>query len=108
MRFEPKGQQIIGRLAITKMSGKIVAPDEASKVSRFVMIDELSEAALAAGYKRGDLVLPRVVNNLFLRGGTFHRAVVSIEEILCIVHDVPVDELIDVNGKPFERQEAAA
>lgn len=107
MRLEPKGKQVIGRIAISRISEHIAAPDPTKGVTKFVMLEELSAAARAEGYEVGDLVLPRAMNNIFLRGGTYHRAIFSVDEILCVVRDIPLNALVDDDGKPFEAQAAA-
>lgn len=107
MRLEPRGKQVIGRIAISQISTSIAAPDPTKGVTKFVMLEEVSPAAEAEGYRVGDLVLPRAINSIFLRGGAFHRAVFSFEEILCVVRDLPLNTLVDVDGKPFKAAEAA-
>jgi hypothetical protein len=109
MRLEPKRDQVIGRVAITKLSERIIAPDATKNVTKFVLLEEISPEAEAKGYRRGDLVLPRAINSIFLKGGAYHRAVFSIDEILCVVHDLSFEDLVDVYGNPISlREEAAA
>lgn len=109
MRLVPKRDQVIGRVAITKLSERIIAPDATKNVTKFVLLEEISPEAEAKGYKQGDLVLPRAMNSIFLKGGAYHRVVFSIDEIVCVVHDLPLDDLVDVYGNPISlKAEAAA
>ncbi len=110
MKLVPLKKQIIGRLIITKTSESIIAPDPNTGVSKFVYVEAVSPEAEAEGYKVGDIVMPRHVGNIFLRGGRFHRVVFSIDDAICCVRDVPLTEFVDGAGKPVEaiKEEAAA
>ena len=101
MKIVPKGKQVIGRLAITKVSERIVAPDATKGATKFVLVDAVSDEAAAAGYKVGDLVLPHTLNNIFLRGGLEHRAVFSHEQILAVIEGVDFSDLVDIYGETF-------
>jgi len=108
MRFEPMGKQVFGRLLITRVSEHIVASDPTKGVSKFVLLEEVGADAATAGYKIGDLVLPRRVDNVYLKGGSFHRVVLSIDDIVCRVHEIPLSEFVDINGKAIDVGERAA
>lgn len=108
MRLEPRKDWVIGRIAITKVSSTLHVPDANRGVTKFVFLEEVSPDAERAGYRIGDLVLPKAMNNIFLKGGTYHRATFSAEDIVCRVHDVPLDELVDTNGKAFEASAGGA
>jgi hypothetical protein len=108
--LEPLHDQVIGRLVITRPSSTIILTDLTENVSKFVLIETVSQAAAEAGYRPGDLVMPRAVGNIFLKGGNYHRVVFSIKDSVCRVRDVPLSEFVDSNGAevvPVEAQEAA-
>ena len=107
MTLEPLKNWVIGRIAITRTSTTIVVADVTKNVSKFVLLDEVSPEAEKAGFKRGDLVLPKAMNNVFLKGGTYHRVTFPADEIICRVRDVPLSEFVGSDGKPIEAQEAA-
>lgn len=87
MNLVPKRDQVLGRIVITKLKSAIVTPDETRGVTKFMLVDAVGPEAAAAGYKRGDLVLPRAMNNIFLHGGTYHRVICDAKEILTAVED---------------------
>lgn len=109
IELEPLKNWVIGRIAITKASETIVISDVSRGVSKFILIDEVSEEAEKAGFKPGQLVLPRAMNNIFLKGGSYHRATCSIDELVCRVRGgVSLDEFVGTDGKPLEEAREAA
>lgn len=104
MRLEPINKRVIGRIIITRVSSTIIASDPTKNVTKFVLVEAVSPEAEAAGYKPGDIILPRQVESIFLKGGLYHRATCSIDEIVCKVHDVPLNEFVDKDGKPVEEE----
>jgi hypothetical protein len=106
MKLDPKRNQILGRVVLSKRpSSKISLLDETKGVTKFVLIDAVSPEAAAAGYQVGDIVLPRAMNSLFLNGGAFFRALVDVGDILATLSELgPTDELSiqDEGGKNFE------
>jgi hypothetical protein len=108
MKLVPRRGWVIGRIAITKVSEMLVAPNATSGVTKFALLDLVSPEAEAAGFRPGDLVMARTMHNIFLKGGTYHRVTFPFEEVICIVHDVALDELIGSDGKPIQAKEIAA
>ena len=93
---------MIGRIAITKMPGLIQAPDPTKGVTKFALIESVSDKAHAAGFRVGDLVMAKTMHNLFLKGGTLHRVTFPVDEAVCIVRDVPLSEFVSSDGKPLD------
>jgi hypothetical protein len=108
VKLEPKNGWVIGRLAITKPSDKIVVLDPTKDVSKFILIESVSPKAEAEGYKRGDLVMPETIGKVFLMGGKYMRVTCPFDKIICTVLDVPICEFVDTDGKPLEPLEEVA
>lgn len=109
MTLEPLKNWIIGRIAITKVSDTIIVADVNKNVTKFILIEEVSPEAEKAGFKRGQLVMPESMSNIFLHGGTLHRVTCPIDKLVCRVRDVPLSEFVGSDGNPLEEaQEAAA
>ena len=107
MKINPKKNQVIGRIvdiALTK-SG-IALPDTQMKgVTIFVVLDRVGPDVTE--YKAGEVVLPRHVNHIWLRGGVLHRVIFEDKDILATVEDVPIDQ-ITIDGKPVSVSEERA
>lgn len=101
MKLKPLQKWVIGRIAVTKMSSSIITPDANKGVTKFVLLEVVSEEAAAAGYNPGDLVIAKSMHNIFLKGGSYHRATFPIDEAVCRAEDVSLDEFVDIYGKPF-------
>jgi hypothetical protein len=99
MKLEPLIGWMIGRIAITKVSSTIVTPDANRGVTKFVLVDAVSPEAEAKGFKPGDLVMPKTMHNIFLKGGLIHRVTFPLEETICKVHGVSLAEFIGSDGK---------
>ena len=108
MRLEPLQNWIIGRVAITKTEGTIVLADPTKNVTKFILIDEVSPEAASKGFKVGQIVMPKAMNNIFLRGGTYHRVTCSIDELVCRVHDEPIENFVGSDNKPLTAVDKAA
>lgn len=108
MRLEPLRGWMIGRIAITKTSSTIVTPDATKGVSKFALLEEVSQEAAAAGFKPGDLVMAVTMHNIFLRSGTYHRVTFPIDQAICVARDISLsefvgsdgEELVKTNGQP--------
>jgi hypothetical protein len=101
MKLEPVNSYIIGRIAITKTAGLIVSPDPTKNTSKFVFIESVSPEAEAAGFRPGDLVMPRSVGNIFLQAGSYLRVTLPISDVICFVRDASMDDFVDHSGQPF-------
>jgi len=109
VKLEPLKKWVIGRIAITRVSSTILAPDISKGVTKFVLLDEVSPEAAAEGYAPGDLVIAKTMHNIFLKGGAYHRVTFPIDEAVCKAHDVELSEFVGSDGKPLtETAEAAA
>ena len=101
MKLEPVNGYIIGRIAITKTAGLIVSPDPSKNTSKFVYVESVSSQAEAAGYRPGDLVMPKALGQIFLQGGGYLRVTLPITDVICFVREVSMDEFVDHSGQPF-------
>jgi hypothetical protein len=101
MRLEPQRGWMLGHIAITKMPpSTIINPADPNKgVTKFALLEAVSEEAKKAGFKAGDLVMAKTMHNIFLKGGTFHRVTFPLEEAICIARDVPLSDFIGSDGK---------
>ena len=108
MNLEPLKNWVIGRIAITRASDTIVLADVTKNVTKFVLIDEVSPEAEAAGFHKGDLVMPEAMSNIFLKGGSYHRVTCPVDKIVCRVRDVPLDEFVGSDGQPLVAKAVAA
>lgn len=100
MKLEPKKDWMIGRLVVTKPSSTILLADYSKHVSKFILVEAVSEGARAAGFDVGQLVMPTHMQSIFLRGGAYHRVSCSIENVLCVVYDEPLTEFMNQDGSP--------
>lgn len=102
MTLDPMPKDIIGKILITKKeASRIVLPDDPTKgVSKFVLVEAVG--ADIKEIKPGDLVLPEFINNVWLRGGKMHIALVSIDKVRLVVRDPDLNDFVDKDGKPFE------
>lgn len=103
MKITPKKNQVLGtQVEIVATESGIVLPDqERMKASIFLLIEAVGPDV--KGYKAGDVVLPHKTNQIFLRGG-YHRLIMSEDDILAVVEDLPLDRL-SVGGKPLKPAE---
>lgn len=110
MKLEPLKKQMIGRLVLTKREeGNIILAEDPTKgVSKFVLLEAVSPEAEAEGHQIGDFVLPKFVNNIFLKGGRYHRVVVSTDDVVARVRGTPLSEFTDNAGNPLNEAEIAA
>ena len=108
MTLEPLQNWVVGRIAITKASDTIVVADVNSRVTKFLYIEGVSPEAEAKGFKPGQLVLPKAMSNIFLRGGTDHHVGCLVDDLLCRVRDVDLAEFVGTDGKPFKSSVRAA
>lgn len=106
MKLEPLRGWMIGRIAITKTSDTIVTVDVNKGVTKFALIEAVSAEAKAAGFAPGDLVMAKVMHNVFLNGGRFHRVTFPLDEAICVVRDVPLSDFVGSDGKSLETQVA--
>jgi hypothetical protein len=108
MKLEPRQNWVIGRVAITRVSDTIVAADPTRGVTKFALLEEVSVGAASAGLKPGDLVIAKTMQNIFLKGGSYHRVTFPEDEVICVARDVSLDELIGSDGHPLGTAEAQA
>jgi hypothetical protein len=106
--LEPLQNWVIGRIAITKASDTIVVADVNSRVTKFIFIEAVSPEAEAKGFKPGQLVMPKAMSNIFLKGGTDHHVTCPVDDLICRVRDVPLEEFVGTDGKPFKSSVKAA
>lgn len=103
MRLEPKGDWIIGIAMIHKKESElIIRPDIAKGSSRCFLVEKVGPGAAGAGIKRGDIVCPEFVGDQLFYGGMYHRGVFEFTKIIDQVHDVTLDEFVDLYGKPID------
>lgn len=102
MRLEPVQKWVVGHVAITKMPGMIIAPQTGKNSTRCYVLETVSPEAAAAGYKPGDIVVAKSVYDQFFKGGTYHRVTFSMDEIIQRVHDAPLNEFTDINGRSLD------
>ena len=93
MKFEPRHNQIIGRLVIKRSSSSIIRPDE-TKVTKFILVDAVGTEAEAKGIKVGDLVLPKRVSNILLDSGAIFRPTLEEPDIIFFVRDIKQEQLL--------------
>lgn len=102
MRLEPLRDWLVGFALVTKMPGKVQAYDPSKGVTRCYLIENVGPEAEAAGHKPGDIVVAKHAFDEFFMGGTYHRVTFSVNEIIQRVHDVSLDDFLDVHGNPFK------
>lgn len=86
MIIRPKRNQVLGRPAeVRKSEGGLLLPDSQHKnTTVFVIVEAVGPEVRDC--KEGDIVIPRHVNHIFLRGG-FHRVTFEEEQILATVDE---------------------
>jgi hypothetical protein len=99
VKLIPQNNQLVGRLLITKLDSPIVSPDPTKGVTKVILVQRVGADAAAAGYKPGDLVIPRAIGSMFLRGGTHHVVYCEVKEILFKVDDVCAEDFVADDGK---------
>lgn len=100
MKLDPRPNQILGKIVITKSDSPIVSPDPTANVSKFVVVEAVG--ANVEGVERGDYVLPRSLAKMFLKGGRYRRVVVPDEEVFVTARDIPLSEFFDETGEPIK------
>ncbi len=98
MKLVPKRDQILGRLLITKLASTIVAPDATRGVTKVLLVLAVGADAAEEGYKPGDLVIPRALGNMPLRGGSLYVYYCDRKEVLFTVEDASPGDFVDSNG----------
>lgn len=106
MRLEPVKDWIVGFALVTKMPGKVQAYDPSKGVTRCYLIELAGPEAEAAGYKPGDIVVAKHAFDEFFMGGTYHRVTFPVEQIIQRVHDISLEDFLDIHGNPFQRPES--
>jgi len=103
MTLEPRPRQILGKLLLTKkLESVIVLIDDPTKgVSKFVLVEAAGTDVEKDGIRPGDLVLPRMINNVWFKGGSVHYALVALDDVCVIVRDPDLTQLLDKEGKPL-------
>jgi len=98
VKLEPVNDWVIGRALVPKPTSELVL-DHAKGVTRCFLLDEVGPAAEAAGYKPGDIVVAQKVYDM-----TFKRHCVTfkIDEAICRVRGVSLDEFVDLKGASIQ------
>lgn len=96
MKLNPRPNNVLGKIVISKSDSPIISPDPTADVSKFVVVEAVG--AKVEGIERGDYVLPKSLAKMFLKGGKFRRVVVPVDEILVTASDIPLSEFFDESG----------
>lgn len=107
MRLEPVSDWVIARAIVVKSESQIVLVDPSFKPTRCYLLDEVSEKAEAAGYKKGDIVISHKVFDMKLSQRQ-HSVIFPINEIVIRVYDAPLSEFVDLGNKPIQVLEEVA
>lgn len=100
MRYEPVNAWMIGHALVAKKRSLVVLVNPAHGVTRHYWIEEVSEEAAKAGYKRGSMVIAKLGFDMYLHL-TQHRVVVSVSEVISKVHDFSLDDFVTLKDEPF-------
>jgi len=111
MKFAPRKNMVMGRMAIRKSESAIILTDEA-KVTKFILVDSVGPIAAAEGIKVGDLVIAKALGNIVMDSGTFFIPICEEQNIVFHVEEVDQSQLLvqTKNGRrfvTFESDEAA-
>jgi hypothetical protein len=103
VKFNPANKCVVGQVLITKRKpSEIKLQEDVTKnVTKFILVEEVSPEAEAAGYAPGDLVLPRAMEHIFLKGGEMFRASCSIDVVISKPTGWSLDDFMDWRGRPF-------
>jgi len=106
---EPKNKWMVGKAMLAKMPERtiVLVGDPSRKVTRYYLIEDVSEEAAAQGYKSGDIVLARVAHDIFLRAGTEHAVAIETHEVIYVERSMVLAEFTDLQGAPMVVPEAA-
>lgn len=83
-----------------KQDGMIELPHSPKGVTRFYLIEAVSEAAAAAGYAPGEIIIAKQCWDIVLYGGAKHIVKVPHTEVLDKISDVTLEEFTTLDGKP--------
>ncbi len=100
MRYEPVNSWLIGHALVAKKKSEITLLDNKHGVTRHYWIEDASEEAQAAGYKPGDMVVAKLVYDMYLHL-TEHRVTFQMSEIISKVHDFSLDDFVTLKERPF-------
>ena len=111
MKFTPRHGHVVGRMTIPKSESTIILLD-ATKVTKFVLVDACGPDATAAGIKVGDVVVVTRLNNIVLNAGRTYMPLIEEKDVALFVTEIEREELLvqSTNGKnfvPFDSDEAA-
>ena len=111
MRFQPRGNMIMGRMTIRKSESTIILSDEA-KVTKFILVDAVGVDAAAKGVKVGDLIIASALGNIVLDSGTVYLPICEEKNVVFFVTDLERGQLLVQNKSgrrfvPFDSDEAA-
>lgn len=98
MKLVPKRDQILGRLLITKLDSPIVVADATKGVTKMLLVLAVGADAAEEGYKVGDLVIPRAIGNMPLRGGSRYTYFCDRKDVLFSVEGANPDDFLDGDG----------
>ncbi len=111
MKFVPRNSQIIGRMTIRKSESKIIRVD-ATKVTKYILVDAVGPKAAEAGIKVGDLVLVISIRHIVQDAGMVFIPFADEKDVVLFATDVTLNDLLvqTPGGKefvPFDSLEAA-
>lgn len=99
MKLIPKRDQLLGRLLITKLESPIVVPDATKGVTKMILVTAVGEDAAAEGYRAGDLVIPRSIGTMPLRGGSQYTHFCDRKDVLFLVEGASPEDFVDGDGR---------
>lgn len=99
MRLEPVGDIINAIVLLHQNPSPIISPDAAKGTTRCFLIESVGPGAKKAGYKEGDIVVAKTINDLLFYGGAYHRAIFEHDQVVERVLEVTLDEFVLLDGK---------
>lgn len=100
MRYEPVNGWIVGHALVIKTKSAIVLANPAHGITRHYWIESASEEAEKAGYKAGDMVVAKMVYDMYLYRSE-HRVVLTADQIISKVHEFSLDDFVTLKDEPF-------
>jgi len=105
VKLEPMQGWANGRTAITRAARQIIVLNQAQKITRYLLIEQVSPEAEKAGFHVGDFVVVKMMYDMFFNatnGKTVHLVTFPVTEVIQKVHDLDVSQLVGIDGEPFE------
>jgi hypothetical protein len=85
MNFQPRLDEVVGRVVVRLTDSTIVRPDETKNTTKLLLIDAVGPDI--KDLKVGDIVLPTTINGISLEGGASFRPMAENKNIKLIVRD---------------------